>query len=49
MILASKESDRAENAFQGPGSTITGHLRLQIDTEYLQVDAGNEEDPSLIG
>ena len=28
-------------------AAITGRLRLQLDTEYLRVDAGNEEDPSL--
>jgi hypothetical protein len=29
-----------------PAAT-TGQLRVQLDTEYLQVDAGNEEDPAL--
>ena len=28
-------------------AAITGQLRLQIDTEYLRVDAGNEASPSL--
>jgi hypothetical protein len=28
-------------------AAITGRLRLQVDTEYLRMDAGNEEDPSL--
>lgn len=28
-------------------AAITGRLRLQLDTEYLRVDAGNEEDASL--
>lgn len=28
-------------------AAITGRLRLQLDTEYLRVDAGNEEDPLL--
>lgn len=28
-------------------AAITGRLRLQLDTEYLRVDAGNEADPSL--
>jgi hypothetical protein len=28
-------------------AAITGQLRLQLDTEYLRVDAGNEEDPAL--
>jgi hypothetical protein len=27
-------------------AAITGQLRLQADTEYLRVDAGNEDDPS---
>jgi hypothetical protein len=27
-------------------AAISGSLRLQLDTEYLRVDAGNEEDPS---
>jgi hypothetical protein len=30
-----------------PAAT-TGRLRLALDTEYLDVDAGNEEDPSLV-
>jgi len=28
-------------------AAITGQLRLQLDTEYLRVDAGNEADPSM--
>ena len=28
-------------------AAITGDLRLQLDSEYLRVDAGNEEDPAL--
>jgi hypothetical protein len=28
-------------------AAITGQLRLQVDTEYLRVDAGNEETPAL--
>jgi hypothetical protein len=28
-------------------AAITGPLRLQLDTEYLRVNAGNEEDPAL--
>src|SRR5512140_1075060 len=28
-------------------AAITGQLRLQLDTEYLRVDAGNEADPAL--
>jgi hypothetical protein len=28
-------------------AAIAGRLRLQLDTEYLRVDAGNEEDPAL--
>jgi hypothetical protein len=28
-------------------AAITGELRLQLDTEYLRVDAGNEEDPAM--
>src|SRR5512138_2405470 len=28
-------------------AAITGDLRLQLDTEYLRIDAGNEEDPGL--
>jgi hypothetical protein len=28
-------------------AAITGQLRLQLDTEYLRIDAGNEEDPAL--
>jgi hypothetical protein len=28
-------------------AAITGQLRLQLDTEYLRVDAGNEGDPAL--
>jgi hypothetical protein len=28
-------------------AAITGQLRLQLDTEYLRVDAGNEKDPAL--
>lgn len=27
-------------------AAISGSLRLQLDTEYLRVDAGNEEDPT---
>lgn len=28
-------------------AAMTGQLRLQLDTEYLRIDAGNEEDPAL--
>jgi hypothetical protein len=28
-------------------AAITGKLRLQLDTEYLRVDAANDDDPSL--
>jgi hypothetical protein len=28
-------------------AAIDGRLRLQLDTEYLRIDAGNEEDPAL--
>jgi hypothetical protein len=28
-------------------AAITGQLRLQLDTEYLRVDAGNEADPTM--
>lgn len=28
-------------------AAINGRLRLQFDTEYLRVDAGNEDDPSM--
>jgi hypothetical protein len=28
-------------------AAVTGRLRLQLDTEFLRVDAGNEEDPAL--
>lgn len=28
-------------------AAITGQLRLQLDTEYLRVDAGNEADPAV--
>jgi hypothetical protein len=28
-------------------AAIAGRLRLQVDTEYLRIDAGNEEDPAL--
>jgi hypothetical protein len=28
-------------------AAITGRLRLQLDVEYLRVDAGNEEDPAF--
>ncbi len=28
-------------------AAITGQLRLQVDTEYLRVDAGNEADPAF--
>jgi len=28
-------------------SAITGRLRLQLDTEYLRIDAGNEDDPAV--
>jgi hypothetical protein len=28
-------------------AAINGRFRLQLDTEYLRVDAGNEEDPSM--
>ncbi len=28
-------------------AAITGRLRLQLDTEYLRVDAGNDADPAL--
>jgi hypothetical protein len=28
-------------------AAINGRLRLQLDTEYLRVDAGNDEDPSM--
>lgn len=27
-------------------AAVTGHLRLQLDTEYLRLNAGNEEDPA---
>ncbi|HEY6002772.1 MAG TPA: hypothetical protein VIV57_07840 [Anaeromyxobacter sp.] len=28
-------------------AAISGSLRLQLDTEYLRIDAGNEEDPTV--
>jgi hypothetical protein len=28
-------------------AAIIGRFRLQVDTEYLRIDAGNEEDPAL--
>ena len=28
-------------------AAISGRLRLQLDTEYLRIDAGNEETPAL--